>query len=272
MDQNKHEGSKEDAKPVILEYVPESFIQFLESTGSMLRFSSRFFREVFKPPFEFKETLRQAYLLGYKSIVLVGITGFIIGMVMTLQTLPTLAQFGAEAWMPSMISVSIIREIGPVLTALICAGKVGSGIGAEIGSMKVTEQIDAMAVSGANPYNYIVVTRVLAATVMVPVLVFYADFIAIIGAYVGVSLSDDVTLYLFMTRAMDAVDFMDIIPSTLKSIMFGFTIGMVGCYKGYHAADGTVGVGQAANSAVVVASLMIFIIDLIVVQLTQLFM
>lgn len=272
MDQNKQEGSKENAKPGILEYVPESFIQFLEITGSMLRFASRFFKEVFKPPFEFKETLRQAYLLGYKSIVLVGITGFIIGMVMTLQTLPTLAQFGAESWMPSMISVSIIREIGPVLTALICAGKVGSGIGAEIGSMKVTEQIDAMEVSGANPYNYIVVTRVLATTIMVPVLVFYADFIAIIGAYVGVNISDDVTLYLFLTRAMDAVDFMDIMPSTLKSILFGFTIGIVGCYRGYHTSEGTVGVGQAANSAVVVASLMIFIIDLIVVQLTQFFL
>src|SRR5690606_3689767 len=157
----------------------DSVQEYLITTGSLARFAGKFFVEVFKPPFELKEILRQAYYLGYKSIGLVSITGFIIGLVMTLQTLPTLAQFGAEAWIPAMISVSIIREIGPVLTALICAGKVGSGIGAEIGSMKVTEQIDAMEVSGTKPYNYIVVTRVLATTIMVPILVIYADFIAI---------------------------------------------------------------------------------------------
>lgn len=237
----------------------------------MTRFAGDFFVQVFKPPFEVKEILRQAYYLGYKSIVLVSITGFIIGMVMTLQTLPTLQQFGAEAWIPSMISVSIIREIGPVLTALICAGKVGSGIGAEIGSMKVTEQIDAMAVSGAKPFNYIVVTRVLATTIMVPILVFYVDFIAVIGSFVGLNLSEDINFYLFLVSAMDAVAFTDIVPSTIKSLLFGFAIGIVGCYKGYNAEKGTVGVGRAANSSVVVASLLIFIIDLIVVQITQIF-
>lgn len=270
MGQEKNETGENSSKG-LLRHVPESLQEFMEVAGSMTHFAARFFIEVIKPPFEVREIFRQAYYLGYKSMVLVGITGFIIGMVMTLQTLPTLAQFGAEAWIPSMISISIIREIGPVLTGLICAGKVASGIGAEIGSMKVTEQIDAMEVSGTNPYNYIVVTRVIATTIMVPILVFYADFIAIIGSFVAINISDDITFYLFLTRAMDAVEFIDVVPSTLKTILFGFTIGIVACYKGYHAKEGTVGVGQAANSSVVVASLLIFIIDLLVVQITQFF-
>lgn len=272
MGQNEYKDNDTGSeRKALLDYVPESFLEFLEVAGNMARFAVRFFGEVLKPPYEIREVLRQAYYLGYKSIVLVSITGFIIGMVMTLQTLPTLEQFGAESWIPSMIAISIIREIGPVLTGLICAGKVGSGIGAEIGSMKVTEQIDAMAVSGTNPYNYIVVTRVLATTIMVPILVFYADFIAIMGSYVAVNISDEITISLFLRSAMGSVDFVDVIPSTLKTVFFGFTIGMVACYKGYHAEEGTVGVGQAANSSVVVASLLIFIIDLIVVQVTQFF-
>lgn len=270
MGQNNNDTEGKAGKG-LLAYIPEPLQNFMEVAGSMTHFAARFFVEVIKPPFEVKEVLRQAYYLGYKSIILVGITGFIIGIVMTLQTLPTLTQFGAEAWIPSMISISIIREIGPVLTGLICAGKVASGIGAEIGSMKVTEQIDAMEVSGTNPYNYIVVTRVIATTVMVPILVFYADLIAIVGSYVAINISDEITFYLFLTRAMDAVAFIDIIPSTLKTVLFGFTIGIVACYKGYHAKEGTVGVGQAANSAVVIASLLIFVIDLIVVQITQFF-
>src|SRR5690606_13737391 len=126
MDQDQTNAGEEKAKKSFIDYVPEGVQEYLEVTGSMTAFAAKFFVEIFKPPYEIKETLRQAYYLGYKSIVLVSITGFIIGMVMTLQTLPTLAQFGAEAWIPSMISVSIIREIGPVLTALICAGKIGS--------------------------------------------------------------------------------------------------------------------------------------------------
>lgn len=271
MDQDQTNGNEGKTKKGLLDYIPDGAQEYLEVTGSMTAFAGKFFVEILKPPYEFRETLRQAYYLGYKSIVLVSITGFIIGMVMTLQTLPTLSQFGAEAWIPSMISVSIIREIGPVLTALICAGKVGSGIGAEIGSMKVTEQIDAMAVSGAKPYNYIVVTRVLATTIMVPILVFYADFIAILGSYVGLSITEDINFNLFLTRAMDAVEFIDIVPSTIKTVVFGFAIGIVGCFKGYNAQKGTVGVGRAANSSVVVASLLIFVIDLIVVQITQIF-
>ena len=148
-----------------------SFKIFLIEVGELSYFTIRFFKEIVKRPFEFKEFLRQCYQIGYRSLLLVAVTGFIIGLVFTLQSRPTLLKFGAVSWMPSMVSISIIREIGPIITALICAGKIGSGIGAEIGSMRVTEQIDAMEVSGTNPFKYLVVTRIAATTLMIPILV-----------------------------------------------------------------------------------------------------
>lgn len=254
----------------VTESLPESFKEFFINVAGIGRYTAKFFRQVFKPPFEWREVFNQAYKLGYDSLFLVSITGFIIGMVMTLQTKPTLEQFGAESWLPSMVSVSIIREIGPVLTALICAGKVGSGIGAELGSMKVSEQIDAMTVSGTNPFKYLVVTRVIATTLTVPILVYYADAIALVGSYIGVNIEGAVSPTLFYMQSLDILVFSDIAPATIKTIFFGFAIGIVGCYKGATADKGTTGVGNAANSAVVVSSLLIFIIDLIAVQITQL--
>src|SRR5574343_1731552 len=152
-----------------------SFKRFLTDAGDITRFVMRFFNELFKPRQEWRELLKQCYYVGYNSLALVGTTAFIMGLVLTIQSRPTLVEFGADAWLPKMISVSLVREIAPVITALICAGKVGSGIGAELGSMKVTEQIDAMDVSGTNPYKYLVVTRVLATTFMIPLLVIFGD-------------------------------------------------------------------------------------------------
>ena len=143
------------------------------------------FQGAIKSPYEFNELIRQSYLIGYRSLPLVGITGFIMGLVLTMQSRPTLAEFGAESWLPAMISVSIVREIGPVITALICAGKVGSGIGAELASMRVTEQIDAMEVSGKNPFKYLIVTRVLSTTMMLPVLTVFSDGISMLGSFFG---------------------------------------------------------------------------------------
>jgi phospholipid/cholesterol/gamma-HCH transport system permease protein len=239
--------------------------------GNVTLFTARFFREVFKPPYELKEFLRQCYTIGYKSIPLVAITGFIMGLVLTIQSRPTLAEFGAESWLPGMVALSLIREIAPVITALICAGKISSGIGAELGSMKVTEQIDAMEVSAINPYKYLVVTRVLATTLMVPLLVIFADGIGILGGFVGVNIHSDVTFYRYFSQVLASLEFLDIIPATIKTFFFGFFIGLIGCYKGFTAANGTESVGKAANSAVVTASLAIFIIDMMAVQLTDLF-
>jgi phospholipid/cholesterol/gamma-HCH transport system permease protein len=253
----------------------ESIITYLKETfndvGNITLFAARFFKEVIKPPYEIKEFMKQCYVIGYKSLPLVTITGFIMGLVLTLQSRPTLAKFGAESWLPSMVALSLIREIAPVITALICAGKVSSGIGAELGSMKVTEQIDAMEVSAINPYKYLVVTRILATTLMIPLLVIYADGIGIIGGYVGINIHSDVNLYRYISQVLESITFLDIFPATMKTFFFGFFIGMIGCYKGFNAANGTESVGKAANSAVVTASLAIFIIDMLAVQLTDLF-
>ena len=250
------------------DFLNELFIEI----GGISQFASRFFKNLFLPPYEFNEILKQCYKIGYKSMGLVGITGFIMGLVLTLQSRPTLAEFGAESWLPAMVGISIIREMGPVITALICAGKIGSSIGAELGSMKVTEQIDAMEVSGTNPFKYLVNTRVLATTLMIPVLTMLADVISLYGSYVGVNINGDVSLQLFFFQAFDSLDFLDIIPATIKTLFFGFAIGIIGCYKGFYSTSGTEGVGKAANSAVVNASLTVFIIDMIAVQITNLFM
>ncbi len=245
--------------------------EFFEEVTSLTKFTLLFFKELFKPPYEFNELLKQSYLIGYKSFPLVAVTGFIMGLVLTIQSRPTLAQFGAESWLPAMVAVSMIREIGPVITALIFAGKVGSGIGAELASMKVTEQIDAMEVSGTNPYKYIVVTRILSATIMLPILVITADAISLYGAYIGVNLKGDVNIRLFFLNVFEKLTFSDVFPATIKTVFFGFIVGLIGCYKGYNSNKGTEGVGAAANSSVVLASLSIFIIDMIAVQITSLF-
>jgi len=242
---------------------------FTEASNVTL-FTTRFFNEVFKPPYEIKEFIRQCYSIGYKSIPLVAITGFIMGLVLTIQSRPTLAEFGAESWLPGMVALSLIREIAPVITALICAGKISSGIGAELGSMKVTEQIDAMEVSAINPYKYLVVTRVLATTLMVPLLVIFADGVGIMGGFAGMNIHSDITFHRYISQVLASLEFSDIIPATLKTFFFGFFIGLIGCYKGFTATNGTESVGKAANSAVVTASLTIFIIDMIAVQLTDL--
>ena len=239
--------------------------------GNVTLFTTRFFKEVFKPPFEIKEFLRQCYAIGYKSLPLVAITGFIMGLVLTIQSRPTLAEFGAESWLPGMVALSLIREIAPVITALICAGKISSGIGAELGSMKVTEQIDAMEVSAINPYKYLVVTRILATTLMVPLLVIFADGVGILGGFAGINIHADVSLFRYLSQVLASLEFLDIVPATIKTFFFGFFIGMIGCYKGFTAANGTESVGKAANSAVVAASLTIFIIDMLAVQITDLF-
>lgn len=242
---------------------------FFSEIGDIALFAKRFFTELFTPPFEFKELVRQCYNIGNRSLLLVMVTGFILGLVFTLQSRPTLEQFGAESWIPSMISISIIREIGPVIIALICAGRIGSGIGAELGSMRVTEQIDAMEVSGTNPFKYLVVTRILAATLMLPLLIIIGDAVSLFGSAIVENLKSDVSFTLYFNKVFKAIKFGDIIPATIKSFFFGFAIGLIGCFKGYNCAKGTVGVGEASNAAVVYTSMLVFVIDFIAVFVTD---
>ncbi|WP_299519641.1 ABC transporter permease [uncultured Flavobacterium sp.] len=234
-------------------------------------FITQIFKETFSRDFEFREFLKQCYQIGYKTLPLISITGTIMGLVLTIQSRPVLIKFGAETMLPSMVALSIIREMGPVITALICAGKIGSGIGAELGSMKVTEQIDAMEVSSTNPIRFLIVTRVLATTLMIPILVLYADGLGILGSWMGANIKGDVSFVLFFSQAFKPVEFIDFFPALIKTFFFGAAIGLVGCYKGFHAGRGTESVGKAANSAVVLASLLVIIIDMIAVQITDMF-
>jgi phospholipid/cholesterol/gamma-HCH transport system permease protein len=265
-------AEKADAEEPQKNAVVQAFASFFTEVTLLTRFTMRFFKTLVRPPYEFSELVKQCYIIGCKSLPLVGITGFIMGLVLTIQSRPTLAQFGAESWLPAMVAVSILREIGPVITALICAGKIGSGIGAELASMKVTEQIDAMEVSGLNPFKYIVVTRILATTFMIPLLVIFSDVISLSGSFLAVNIKGDVSFNLFFAKVFEKLTFTDIFPPLIKTFFFGFAIGLIGCFKGYNSNKGTEGVGASANSAVVIASLLVFIIDMIAVQVTSLFM
>jgi phospholipid/cholesterol/gamma-HCH transport system permease protein len=195
-----------------------------------------------------------------------------MGLVLTIQSRPAMAKFGAVTMLPGMVAVSLIREIGPIITALICAGKIGSGMGAELGSMKVTEQIDAMEVSATNPIRYLVVTRVLAATLMLPILVLFADAFGFLGSWIGVNIKGDVSLVLYIFQAFGSITFLDFFPALIKTFLFGAVIGIVGCYKGFTAGRGTESVGKAANAAVVLSSLLIIIVDMIAVQITDMWL
>ena len=242
---------------------------FLTEVGDLSLFIKQIFKESFSRNFEFKEFLRQCYEIGNKSLPLIIITGTIMGLVLTIQSRPAMAKFGAVTMLPGMVAISLIREIGPIITALICAGKIGSGMGAELGSMKVTEQIDAMEVSATNPIRYLVVTRVLAATLMLPILVMFADAFGFVGSWIGINIKGDVSLVLYIFQAFKSIEFLDFFPALIKTFFFGAVIGIVGCYKGYTAGRGTESVGKAANAAVVLSSLLIIIVDMIAVQITD---
>ena len=242
---------------------------FLNDAGGLSGFTARFFTQGFRRRYEIAEFLRQCFVIGYKSFPLIGLTAFIMGLVLTMQLRPSMLQYGVESQLPAIVGISVIREIGPVITALIFAGKIGSSIGAELGSMRVTEQIDAMTVSGTNPFKYLVVTRVLAATLMLPVLVMLGDAISLYGSWLGINIHSTTSFNLFWTQVFDILSFSDVLPAFFKSFFFGFAVGIIGCYKGYNSNKGTEGVGRSANSAVVISSIIIFVIELLAVQITD---
>lgn len=258
-------GLADDRKPLLSKKIDKFFTGLADAWN----FVKRFFQEVFLPPYEFKEVIHQCYRIGVESLPLISLTGFIVGIVFTNQSRPSLSEFGATSWLPALISIAVVRAMGPLVTALIAAGKVGSSIGAEIGSMKVTEQIDAMEVSATNPFKFLVVTRVLATTFMIPILVMYTDFVALMGSFINVNGKELVSMSTFFVQVFDAITFLDVFSSVIKSLVFGFTIGIVGCYKGYNSSKGTEGVGRAANSSVVISMFLIFIEELLSLQIVN---
>jgi phospholipid/cholesterol/gamma-HCH transport system permease protein len=233
------------------------------------QFNLRFWKEVFLPPYEPREVVNQSFEVGIRSLSIITLTGFITGLVFTKQSRSSLAEFGATSWLPSLMAIALLRALAPLVTALIIAGKVGSNIGAEIGSMKVTDQIEAMEVSSTNPFKFLVVSRVLATTCIVPVLAIYMGFIGLLGAYVNVHFSEQTSFASFFQEAFTKITFLDLFVLVLKSAVYGYTIGMAGCFNGYNADQGTVGVGRAANTAVVVSMFLIFIEEMILVTLVN---
>ena len=233
------------------------------------RFILRFWKEVFLPPYEPKEILNQFFEVGIRSLAIISLTGFITGLVFTKQSRSSLAEFGATSWLPSLMAIALLRALAPLVTVLIVAGKVGSKFGAEIGSMRVTEQIEAMEVSSTNPFKFLVVSRVLATICIVPVLAIYMGFIGLLGAFVNVYRNEQTSFVSFFQEAFVKISFLDLFVLVLKSAVYGFTIGMAGCFTGYYADQGTVGVGRAANTAVVVSMFLIFIEEMLIVTLVN---
>lgn len=246
----------------------KSLDDFFLTIAGLAAFSIEFFKNVFVPPYEFAEIKKHIESLGIKTMPIVTVTGFIIGLVLAIQSQPVLARFGAESFLPSMVSLSVLRELGPVLTALIFAGRVSSGIGAELGSMRVTEQIDAMEVSAIHPFKFLVVTRILSCIIVLPLLTLYVDLLAIIGGYIAVALSTGSSFQLYLNSVFRSLVFGDFLPGFLKTFIFGFVVGLVGTYKGYNADNGTVGVGDASTTSVVISSLIILIFDMVLAKIT----
>lgn len=254
------------------QYTLSRFKTSMAEVYAITIFGLRFFRYAFIPPYEFSEVRKHLDNLGSKSIPLLTVVGLIMGLILALQSRPTLDRFGAGAFLPAMIALTIVRELGPVITALIVAGRVSSGIGAEVGSMKVTEQIDALEVSAVDPYNYLVVTRVLACMLILPLLTAYVDFLAIFGGFISEWVNANSSFQLYFTEVIQSLTFYDILPGVGKTIAFGYIIGVIGAYQGFNTSRGTEGVGRAATSAVVLASLNIIFLDMVIVQLTLLFL
>jgi phospholipid/cholesterol/gamma-HCH transport system permease protein len=241
-------------------------VSFFEWFGELGLFCSRVFHAIFSRPFELREILRQMDAIGAKSLPLVALAGGATGVVMSLQTRDSLTRFGAKGVLPALIVFSLIKETGPIITGLVVSGRVGAGIGAELGSMKVTEQIDALEASAVNPYNYLAGTRVLACLCMLPLLTLAADFFGIIMGWIATTLAQPISLQLFIRSGFKQVDFKDLLLPTFRTAVFGLIIGMIGCFQGMRTRGGTEGVGRSATSAVVLSSLFIILADVLLVR------
>jgi len=243
------------------------FANFFEWFGEFSIFCGRLVRAAFVPPFEFREFARQLDELGSKSLPLVAFAGAATGVVLSLETRDSLLRFGAKSLLPAVIVFSIIKESGPIITALVVSGRVAAGIGAELGAMRVTEQIDAMEASAVNPYKFLVATRVFACVLMLPLLTLAADFYGILMGWVANTMTDAVSLRLFLNDGFQAVTFNDFLPSTFKTLVFGLIIGSVACFQGMRTQGGTQGVERAAASSVVLSSLFVILADVLLVRL-----
>jgi phospholipid/cholesterol/gamma-HCH transport system permease protein len=244
---------------------------FLEWFGELGIFAWRVMRSVTKPPFEGRELLRQLDEIGSKSFPLVALAGAAVGAVLALESRYSLVRFGAKSMLPAAVIFSIIHETGPIVTGLVVSGRVGAGIGAELGSMKVTEQIDAIEASGVNPFKLLAFTRILACVLMLPLLTLAADFCGVAMGWIADTLVDPISFHKFLHSGLHGTTFSDFLAPTFRTAVFGLIIGVIACFQGMSTSGGTEGVGRAATSSVVLSSLFVILADVILVKLILVF-
>ena len=251
-----------------IEAFPRSFFEWFGELGIFL---GQLVRAALVPPYEGRELIRQLDEVGSKSLLLVALAGAATGVVLSLQTHDSMIRFGAKSAIPTVIVLTLLKGSGPIITGLIVSGRVGAGIGAELGSMKVTEQIDAMEASAVNPYKFLVATRVLACVLMLPLLTLFADLCGIFMGWLASTLAEPISLRLFVQTGLHGATFNDFLPPTFKTAMYGLIIGVVACFQGMRTEGGTAGVGRAATSSVVLSSLFLVLADVLLVRLIIVF-
>jgi phospholipid/cholesterol/gamma-HCH transport system permease protein len=239
----------------------------LAAVGEVSLFGLKAAREIFLPPFEIRETLRQIYELGFRSVPLIAISGVAVGVVLSMHTRASLERFGAESLIPSGLAIALVKETGPLTAALLLSGRIGAGIGAEIGAMRVTEQIDALEASAVDAFRYLVVTRVIACIIALPLLTTLMNFAGMMGGFIAETAASGMSFRLYFTRAFSLIGFSDYVPSTMKTMVFGFIIATISSYLGFTTQSGTEGVGRASTLAVVLSSVLIIVSNVVLVRL-----
>jgi phospholipid/cholesterol/gamma-HCH transport system permease protein len=245
----------------------DASVSALTTVGDVSLFAWRAAREAVAPPFEFKETLHQVYELGSRSAPLIAVSGLAVGVVLSMHTRASLERFGAESMIPAGLAIALVRETGPLTAALLLSGRIGAGIGAELGAMRVTEQIDALEASAVDAFRYLVVTRMIACVIALPILTTLLNFAGMIGGFVAESVYGGMSLQLYFTRAFSLIDMSDYVPSTIKTMVFGFIIAIVSSYLGFTTTSGTEGVGRASTRSVVLSSILIIVVNVMLVRL-----
>jgi phospholipid/cholesterol/gamma-HCH transport system permease protein len=251
----------------LVDRIGASALRFFETAGGLAVFAGRAVIDAFRPPYEFAEILRHLHQFGLRSAPLIVTSGLAIGIVLSMHTRASLERFGAEALVPAGLAIALIRETGPLTAGLLVSGRVGAGIGAELGAMRVTEQIDALEASGVEPFKYLVVTRVVACMIAMPLLTTMMNFSGVLGGYVSEAVQSGMSWQLYFERSFTYIGFSDLIPATLKTVVFGFLIGVVGSYLGFTTRGGTEGVGNASTRSVVMASILIIVSNVLLVRI-----
>jgi phospholipid/cholesterol/gamma-HCH transport system permease protein len=246
--------------------VGEGSLQFFAEVGAIVVFGARALVEAVRPPYEPREVLRHLFDFGCRSVPLVVMAGLAIGVVLSMHTRASLERFGAEAMIPAGLAIALVRETGPLITGLLVSGRVGAGIGAELGAMKVSEQIDALEAEAVDAFKYLVVTRTIALAVVMPLLTIIMDFSGIVGGYLAETAVSGMSWPLYFERSFAYLSYSDLIPATLKTAVFGFLVAVVASHLGFTTSRGTRGVGDASTRSVVMASMLIILSDVLLVK------